>query len=143
MLKKTALVAIMYMILGISLFGCSPSETSQISRVTEAPVTKAPATTPNTTQAPQPYQATRLDEIMMVQTIEGSTGLVEGWDFEASTVIDTAYLICGNLRQGTSPEQIMGMVNQSASDQETLMFLTAVTAGAITFICPDMAYLLD
>jgi hypothetical protein len=143
MLKKIALVAIFSMILGISFWGCSPSETPQISRVTEAPVTEAPTTAPNTTQPSQPYEATRLDEIMMVETIQESTGLVEGWDFQADTVIDTAYLICGNLRQGTSPEEIMGMVNQSASNELTRLFLTAVTAGAITYICPDMAYLLD
>jgi len=143
MLKKIALIGIFSMILGISFWGCSPSETSQNSRVTEAPVTEAPTTAPDTTQPSQPYEATRVDEIMMVDAIQESTGLVEGWDFQASTVVDTAYLICANLRQGMSAEEIVAMISASASSAETLRFLTAVTAGAITFICPDMAYLLD
>ena len=144
MLKKIALVGIMYVVIaGLVTTACSSNETTQNSPVTEAPVTEAPTTAPNTTQPSQPYEATRVDEIMMVDAIQESTGLVEGWDFQASTVVDTAYLICANLRQGMSAEEIVAMISASASSAETLRFLTAVTAGAITFICPDMAYLLD
>lgn len=117
---------------------CSSQETT--TTTTLAPLVTTTTETPETTQAPEEYTASRVDEIMMVQAIQDSTGMVEGWDFQASTVVDTAYLICANLRAGATAEEVMDMVVQSASSPETLRFLTAVTAGAITYICPDMAY---
>lgn len=118
--------------------GCTSPENTTPNTTT--PTSSTTLETPTTTQTTEPYTATRVDEIMMIQAIQDSTGLVEGWDFQASTVIDTAYLICANLRTGATAQQVMDMVIQSASSPETLRFLTAVTAGAITYICPDMTY---
>lgn len=140
MLKKIAKIGILTVVLG-GLIGSACTSQETVRTTTSAPTTVAPTTqAPETTQAPDEYTASRVDEIMMVQAIQDSTGLVEGWDFQASTVVDTAYLICANLRAGATAEEVMGMVVQSASSPETLRFLTAVTAGAITYICPDMAY---
>ena len=150
MLKKIVLTAILFVVAcGVAASACTstaePKTDSGQSVTTDAPTTTETPTTslaPETIPAESPYQPTRLDEMMMITAIEDSTGTVEGWDFEAETAIDTAYLICGNLRAGMTAEQIMGMVTNAASDADTMVFLTALTAGAITFICPDLAYLI-
>lgn len=139
MLKKIAKIGILTVVLG-GLIGSACSSQETTTTTTLAPLVTTTTETPETTQAPEEYTASRVDEIMMVQAIQDSTGMVEGWDFQASTVVDTAYLICANLRAGATAEEVMDMVVQSASSPETLRFLTAVTAGAITYICPDMAY---
>jgi len=141
----TAIVA------SLTMIGCSTT-TSKVDSTengyqvtTEAP---ADTTTPATTESPvtlpseTAYNPTRTDELMMITAIEQSTGTVEGWDFEGQTAIDTGYLICANLRTGMSIEEIVVLIMASASDDDTTFFLTALTAGAITFLCPDMAYLL-
>lgn len=139
MLKKIAKIGTLTVVLG-GLIGSACSSQETTTTTTLAPLVTTTTETPETTQAPDEYTASRVDEIMMVQAIQDSTGMVEGWDFQASTVVDTAYLICANLRAGATAEEVMDMVVQSASSPETLRFLTAVTAGAITYICPDMKY---
>lgn len=56
-------------------------------------------------------------------------------------LVDFAITVCDGLQSGMTALDIAGVVaRSSAGDPEVSEFLSSVTAGAITFFCPEQLY---
>ena len=52
-------------------------------------------------------------------------------------VLETAYLVCDNLRGGATLQDLEQMIFDASTTQDDLTYLSAITAGAVGFLCPE------
>jgi hypothetical protein len=110
----------------------APLETNGVPKTTDAPVaTPAPPVTLS--------ESTR--HAIFINDIEGT---IQEPVYDEQGAIETGYMICDVLRTGAGTlEEVMDIVLDQSSTSDDLLFLTALTASALTTLCPDMAYMID
>lgn len=111
----------------VALTGCTIERTI----VQEAPTTTSPPTTQYTPPPTSP--PLRADEAGFLNAIEAEHGDLAGSE---QLALDTGYKVCEHLDAGGSREMLEDMIYQSATDAESLDFLSFVTASAVVFLCP-------
>ena len=127
MKKITATIAMMFF-----LVSCG----KETVVVMQPPVTDAPV------QQGQDYgYGSTYEEEMLISFVESQVGSLYGVDMQL--LVDTGYMICGELRLGATIEDLVTIIIASSSDASTDKFLTALAAGSIKYLCPDQAYKLD
>lgn len=111
----------------VALTGCTIERTI----VQEATTT----TSPPITQYVPPVTTLPVggDEIGFINSIENTHGDLAGSE---QLALDTGYAVCAQLDAGTSPEVIKQAILQSATDADSVEFLSYVTAAAVVFLCP-------
>jgi len=58
-----------------------------------------------------------------------------------SELLETGYLVCEGLRGGlTADDAITAMNDSSDGDSDVYSLLAALTASAVTYLCPDQGY---
>ena len=70
-----------------------------------------------------------------VEELYGSTIYVSD-----SELIATGDSICGALWSGSSAEMVIATMSASATNEDGMRFLAAVTTAAVFYICPDQKY---
>jgi hypothetical protein len=109
----------------------------------EKTITSPPATT-KTTKAPKSTTTeppeTNLSNVELF-LIGARTVDIPLSDAE---IINTAEAVCDAAQAGTSIQEIALKVAEAADGDEVIMeMLSSVTASALMFLCPEMAYLLE
>jgi hypothetical protein len=119
----------------ISLVGCtSRTETIYVPQTTEATTT--------TTTLPRPVPTTYGDYqseydlfLMSVYDMYGSRIYVSDSD-----LIDTGIAVCNSLWAGSTADDVIATLASSAEGVDSMEFLSAITASAVLYICPDQMY---
>lgn len=111
----------------VALTGCTIERTI----VQEPTTTTSPPTTQYTPPATTPSVV--VDEAGFLNSIEAEHGDLAGSE---RLVLDTGYAVCDHLDAGGTTETLDDMIYRSASDAESLEFLSFVTAAAVVFLCP-------
>ncbi len=137
MKRLTATLALALATVGCTVAQSSPStmaplETNGVPKTTDAPVaTPAPPVTLS--------ESTR--HAIFINDIEGT---IQEPVYDEQGAIETGYMICDVLRTGAGTlEEVMDIVLDQSSTSDDLLFLTALTASALTTLCPEMAYMID
>jgi hypothetical protein len=99
----------------------TPEVTKTVTVVEPAPAAPAPAPASNDTDA-------------MLAMIRSADPMF--YSVDDAQIIDTAYLFCDALRQGSSLAEI-GMIAQDTIGVDAA---AALGAGAIIYLCPDQEY---
>lgn len=111
----------------VALTGCTIERTI----VQEATTTTSPPSTQYTPPTTAPLVGG--DEVGFINAIEAEHGDLAGSE---QLAIDTGYAVCSQLDAGTSLRDIENMIYQSATDSDSVDFLSYVTAAAVVFLCP-------
>ena len=78
------------------------------------------------------------EEQMLIDFVESQVGSLYGVDLQM--LVDTGYMICGELRLGATLEDIINIIIAASSGQETDRFLAALAFGSANYLCPDQIY---
>lgn len=120
----------------VTLTGCTIERT-----VIEQPTTTSAA--PTTTEAPRsgyriPETASAEDEfIAIIVQVYGPLPV------SRAEVIETGWITCQGLDAGVTQSQVEQMILDSASTEDSVLFLTAVFGAAVLYLCPEYAWMLD
>lgn len=113
----------------VLLTGCT------IERTVVQETTTTTVASPPTTQYTPPTTSPSLviDESGFLNAIEAEHGDITGSE---KLMLDTGYLVCGHLDAGGSLSTLEDLIYQSATDLDSVEFLSFVTASAVVFLCP-------
>jgi len=110
----------------------APLETNGVPKTTDAPIA---------TPAPEVTISESTRNALFINNIEGTIGTPV---YDEAGAIETGYMICDVLRTGSGTlEDVMDIVLANSTTDSDLLLLTAVTASALTNLCPDMSYMID
>ena len=104
----------------------------------DMPATAEPAPTPAPTQPPAPAYSVEENFTEAVRMVH--QGPVYVSDRE---LLDAGWSVCEGAANGVTADQMMALVESSASDQDTYNLLMEVTFAALMILCPEYEYLLD
>lgn len=108
----------------------------------ETVVVMQPPTTDVPTQQTQTSNSGLLpEEEMLISFIESEFGPLDTGTI--GLLIDTSYMICGELRLGATIDDLITMIIAASSGESSDKFLAAVSVGAIKYLCPDQDYKLS
>lgn len=121
----------------VLLAGCTIERT-----VIEQPTTTSAAPT-TTTEAPRsgyriPETASAEDEFIAI--IVQVYGPLPVSRYE---VIETGWITCDGLDAGVTQTEVEQMILESATTEDSVLFLTAVFGAAVLYLCPEYAWMLD
>lgn len=95
------------------------------------------ATVPTTEFVPPTteYRMTQEDkEMLFIDFVVETYGSLPNTKDE---VLETGYLVCSNLASGTTIDELSQMIGAASETQDSINYLSAITAAAIGFLCPE------
>lgn len=129
------------------LGGCTKTEYVK-DTTPDTTIKKIVQTDPPTTPAPQtlpPAQDGNFSDTQITMFLVGVESLYDGTIFVSDQdLIDTGIMNCSFLRAGASGQDLIDVIYSSTSgDSQSANFLIAISASAITYLCPDQSYKLS